>query len=65
MTVTMEREEMLTVEEAAALLKLNPETVRRWIRSGRLHAVLIGSERAGYRIADAELRRVMRGPDAS
>lgn len=34
--------ELLTVYETAALLKVNPETVCRYIASGRLHAVRIG-----------------------
>lgn len=33
---------MLTVLEVAARLHKDPETIRRWIRSGRLPAVKIG-----------------------
>jgi excisionase family DNA binding protein len=35
---------MLTVPEAARRTKRNPETVRRWIRSGRLRATRIGTQ---------------------
>jgi len=35
---------MLTVPEAARRTKRNPETVRRWIRSGRLKATRIGTQ---------------------
>ncbi len=35
---------MLTVPEAARRTKRNPETVRRWIRSGRLRATKIGTQ---------------------
>jgi excisionase family DNA binding protein len=35
---------MLTVNEAARRLNRNPETVRRWIRSGRLPARKIGTQ---------------------
>jgi excisionase family DNA binding protein len=35
---------MLTVNEAAQRLNRNPETVRRWIRSGRLRARKIGTQ---------------------
>jgi excisionase family DNA binding protein len=34
---------MLTVLEAARRIKRDPETVRRWIRSGRLKASRIGA----------------------
>lgn len=35
---------MLTVPEAARRTKRDPETVRRWIRSGRLRATKIGTQ---------------------
>lgn len=34
--------DLLTVHETAAMLKVNPDTVRRYITSGRLPAVRIG-----------------------
>jgi excisionase family DNA binding protein len=34
----------MTVPEAAERVKRNPETVRRWIRSGRLRAQRIGTQ---------------------
>jgi len=43
--------EMLTVEQVANNLKVNPETVRGWIRSGELVAIDLG----GYRIAPSDL----------
>jgi len=46
-------EELLTVKEVAARLKLNPQTVRRWIRSGRLPAVQIAPHR--YRVRESDL----------
>jgi len=52
---------ILTVREAAARLKLNPETIRRWIKSGRIRAVSLGSDRAGFRIPESEIDRVLRG----
>ena len=53
----MPEEEMLTVKEAAARLKLNPETIRRWIKSGRIQAVSLGSDKAGFRIPASEVER--------
>ena len=35
---------MLTVPEAARLSGKNPETIRRWIRSGRLKAERVGTQ---------------------
>lgn len=35
---------MLTVPEAARLIGRDPETVRRWIRSGRLRSRKIGTQ---------------------
>jgi excisionase family DNA binding protein len=35
---------MLTVPEAARRIGRNPETVRRWIRSGRLAAQRVGTQ---------------------
>lgn len=35
---------MLTVPQAAKRVRRNPETVRRWIREGRLQAVRVGTQ---------------------
>ena len=43
---------MLSVEEVAGELAVNPETVRVWIRSGELVAFSIGK---GYRVSRADL----------
>ncbi len=53
-------DELLTVKEVAARLKVNPQTVRRWIRSGRLPAVRVSAR--GYRVRAAELRRFLATP---
>jgi excisionase family DNA binding protein len=36
-------DEILTIEEAAALMKVNAETIRRWIRKGELPVIKRGS----------------------
>jgi len=46
------QDKMLSVEEIADELGVNPETVRVWIRSGELVAYSIGK---GYRISRADL----------
>ena len=35
---------MLTVPEAARLAGKDPETIRRWIRTGRLRAAKVGTQ---------------------
>jgi len=35
---------MLTVPEAARRARRNPETIRRWIREGRLRATKVGTQ---------------------
>lgn len=43
---------MLTVPDAARRIHRNPETVRRWIRSGRLRHTKVGTQ---YLVAEADL----------
>lgn len=50
---------MLTVRQVAERLQLNPETVRRWIRAGKLRAVSLGSDSAGFRVPESELVRLL------
>lgn len=44
-------EEWFTVEEVAEHLKVNEETVRRWIRKGEMPVLALGTPKAGYRIS--------------
>lgn len=50
----MADERWLTVPEVADVLRVHPETVREWLRSGRLEGVRIG-RRSGWRISEAQL----------
>lgn len=50
---------MLTVPEAARRLRRNPETVRRWIREGRLRSTKAGTQ---HLIEEADLDQLR--PDA-
>ena len=47
---------MLTVPQAARRLRKNPETVRRWIREGKLRARKIGTQHV---IEDHDLRAAL------
>ena len=51
---------LLTVTEAAERLRLNPETIRRWLRDGRLSGVWLGSDKAGWRISECDLDAFLR-----
>ncbi|HKV56883.1 MAG TPA: helix-turn-helix domain-containing protein [Ktedonobacteraceae bacterium] len=48
----MSGEELLTVEEVAKELRINPKTVRQYITSGDLMAILVGK---GYKISRDDL----------
>lgn len=50
---------MLTVPEAARRLRRNPETVRRWIREGRLRSTKVGTQ---HLLDEADLEAMR--PDA-
>lgn len=52
----------ITVEEAAELLRIHPQTVRLWLRQGKLRGRLIGGRKSGYRIPASEIDRLL-SPD--
>lgn len=60
-SVCMGEKEHLTVAEVAKRLSLDPETIRRWLRAGRIAGVRIGAQRAGWRIPASEVKRVLKG----
>jgi hypothetical protein len=39
---------------------MNPETVRRWLREGKLRGYLLGGDRGGYRVAANDLEVFIR-----
>ena len=50
-------ERLLTVREVAERLRSSPETVRRWLRRGRLRGFRPGGTKLGYRVPESELQR--------
>lgn len=50
--------EFYTIKEIAAKLSLNEETIRRWIREGKLNGENIGG-RTGYRISKEEYEKFL------
>jgi excisionase family DNA binding protein len=60
----MADDRLLTVQEVAERLRLKPETVRRWLRSGRLRGISLGSDHAGWRVRESEVQKFLGGdPD--
>ena len=55
----MADERLLTVREAAERIRASRESVRRWIREGRLQATRPGGTKLGYRIREAEVARFL------
>ena len=56
----MAEETYYTVDEVAARLRVDPQTVRRWLREGRLPGVKPGGDKAGWRIAGADVAALLR-----
>lgn len=54
----MELSELMTVEEVADALKVHPESVRRWLREGRLDGYRI-SRRGGWRIRPDSVQQLL------
>jgi excisionase family DNA binding protein len=54
-----EQGRLLTVEEVAARLRAQPETVRRWLRAGELRGARPGGKKLGWRVTEADLRRFL------
>ncbi len=50
-------EELFTPKQAAVKLKVSRMTIFRWLKSGRLNAVIIAGQRF---ISEAEIQRKMR-----
>jgi excisionase family DNA binding protein len=50
-------ERYLTVPEVAEQLRVNEDTVRRWLRDRRLRGFMPGGARGGYRVRESELER--------
>jgi len=49
-----------TVDEEATRLNVHPETIRRWLKAGRIRGAKLGGYKLGWRIAPGEVERVLR-----
>ncbi len=61
----MQSDPVLTVAEAAARLKISQETVRIWLRAGKLRGHRPGGDKIGWRIPASEVERVLRGTETT
>jgi excisionase family DNA binding protein len=57
----MPEQRLLTVREVAQRLRSSPETVRRWLRQGKLRGFRPGGTKLGYRVPERELQRFLAG----
>jgi excisionase family DNA binding protein len=55
----MSEERLLTVREVAERIRSTPQTVRRWLRQGRLRGFRPGGTKLGYRVPESELQRFL------
>lgn len=60
-TMTNEAEELLTPSEVAKLFRVDPKTVTRWAKSGKLSSIRTLGGHRRYRAA--EVHRLLRGQD--
>ena len=56
----MTDERLLTVKQVAEILTVHPETVRLWIRQGKLRGFAIGGTKSGLRISESDLAGFIR-----
>ncbi|HEV2107657.1 MAG TPA: helix-turn-helix domain-containing protein [Thermomicrobiales bacterium] len=54
----MSSEQLWTVEEASARLRIHPESLRRWLREGKVAGYRL-SRRAGWRVPEEEIQRLL------
>jgi excisionase family DNA binding protein len=55
---------MLTVPEVAERVRTTEDTVRRWLRAGKLKGRKLGGDRLGYRVKESDLRAFIDGATA-
>lgn len=55
---------LLTVTEVAEILGVTEETVRRWLRAGKIEGVML-SRKAGWRVKPEALDRFVEGKPAA
>lgn len=61
MTHESDKNELLTVNEVAQILRVDPTTCRRWIKTGVMHAIALPhkNKRQAYRIKRETLNSLL------
>lgn len=59
MSSTLEPERLLTPGQVARLFSVDPKTVTRWAKSGKLHPIMTPAGHRRYR--EAEIAPLLRG----
>ena len=54
----MDRDELLTPEEVAAILRVSPKSIRKWLKEGTLQGIKVGRL---WRIKESELKAALAG----
>ena len=56
--------ELLTINEVSKILRVDPTTVRRWIKRGAMEAVILPhvNARESYRVKQSTLNNVLSTP---
>ena len=57
----MTEDRLLTVPEVAERMRVGVDTVRRWLRTGRLKGLLPGGTKTGYRVRERDLEAFIDG----
>lgn len=57
----MDEERMLTVTEVVERLRVHPQTIREWLRTGKIKGVRLGGTKVGWRIPESEIQRLLKG----
>ena len=57
----MPDERLLTVKEVAERLRANPQTIRKWLREGKLSGSMPGERSSAIRIPESEVTRLLSG----
>ena len=57
----VETQKLLTAKEASQILRVHPNTLYRWMRSGRVPAVKIGEKNAMWKVRREDLDKILKG----